>query len=35
MNLFKKQKQTHKPQNQTYSYQRGNVGENDKLGECN
>ena len=32
MNLFTKQKQTHRFQNQIYGYQRGNVGEQDKLG---
>ena len=32
-NLFTKQKQTHRSQNQTYSYQRGNVGGSDKLGD--
>ena len=32
MNLFTKQKQTLRPQKQTYGYQRGNVGGRDKLG---
>ena len=32
MNLFIKQKQTHRFQKQTYSYQRGNVVRRDKLG---
>ena len=32
MNLFIKQKQTHKLQKHTYGSQRGNVGERDKLG---
>ena len=27
MNLFAKQKQTHRLQKQTYGYQRGNMGE--------
>ena len=31
MNLFTKQKQTHRSRNQTYGSQRGNVGERDKL----
>ena len=31
-NLFTKQKQIKRFQNQTYGYQRGNVGERDKLG---
>ena len=35
MNLFTKQKQTHRSQNQTYGYQRGNVEGNDKLGDWN
>ena len=34
MNLFTKQKQTHRSWNQTYGYQRGNMGGNDKLGVC-
>ena len=33
MNLFTKQKQTHRSQNQTYAYQRGNVEGSDKLGD--
>ena len=32
MNLFVKQKLSRRSQNQTYSYQRGNVGESDKQG---
>ena len=32
MNLFAKQKQTHRLQKQTYVYQRGNAGERDGLG---
>ena len=32
MNLFVKQKLSRRSQNQTYSYQRGNVGESDKWG---
>ena len=32
MNLFTKQKQTHRFQKQTYGYQRGKVEERDKLG---
>ena len=32
MNLFTKQKQTHKLRKQTYGYQRGKVGRRDKLG---
>jgi len=32
MNVFKKQKQTHRHRKQTYSYQRGMAGEKDKLG---
>ena len=32
MNLFIKQKQTHRHRKQTYGYQRGNVGRRDKLG---
>ena len=32
MNLFLKQKETHRLQKQTYSYQRGKVGKRDKLG---
>ena len=31
MNLFTKQKQTHRHRKQTYGYQRGKVGERDKL----
>ena len=31
MNLFTKQ--THRSQNQSYGYQRGNMGESDKLGD--
>ena len=34
MNLFTKQKQTHRSQNQTYGYQSGNVEGSDKLGDC-
>ena len=30
MNLFVKQKLVRRPQNQTYGYRRGNVGESDK-----
>ena len=33
MNLFTKEKQTHRSQNQTYGYQRGNTGRSDKLGD--
>ena len=33
MDLFTKQKQTQKSQNQIYGYQRGNVGGSDKLGD--
>ena len=33
MNSFTKQKQTHRSQNQTYGYQRGNMGGSDKLGD--
>ena len=33
MNLFTKQKQTHRSQNQIYSYQRGNMEGSDKLGD--
>ena len=33
MNLFTKQKQTHRSQNQINSYQRGNMGGSDKLGD--
>ena len=33
MNLFTKQKQTYRSQNQIYDYQRGNVGRRDKLGD--
>ena len=32
MNLFTKQKQTHRLRKQTYSYQRGNMAGRDKLG---
>ena len=32
MNLFTKQKQTHKLRKQTHDYQRGKVGGRDKLG---
>ena len=32
MNLFTKQKQTHRLYKQMYGYQRGNVGGRDKLG---
>ena len=32
MNLFTKQKQTHRLRRQTYDYQRGKVGGRDKLG---
>ena len=32
MNLFPKQKETHRLQKQTYGYQRGKVGRRDKLG---
>ena len=32
MNLFTKQKHTHRLQKQTYGYQRENVRERDKLG---
>ena len=32
MNLFRKQKQTHRLQKQTYGYQRGKVAGRDKLG---
>ena len=32
MNLFTKQKETHRLRKQTYSFQRGNVGWGDKLG---
>ena len=31
MKLFKKQKNTHRLQKQTYSYQKGNVGGRDRL----
>ena len=31
MNLFTKEKQTHRFRKQIYSYQRGKVGERDKL----
>ena len=34
-NLFIKQKQTHRFQNQIYGYQRRNLGERDKLGVWN
>ena len=33
MNLFTKQKQTHRDRKQTYGYQRGNMGGSDKLGD--
>ena len=33
MNLSTKQKQTHRSQNETYVYQRGNVEGSDKLGD--
>ena len=32
MNLFTKQKQTHRLRKQTYGYQRGKLGGRDKLG---
>ena len=32
MNLFKKQKQTHRHRKQTYGYQREKAGAKDKLG---
>ena len=32
VNLFTKQKQTHRHRKQTYGYQTGKVGERDKLG---
>ena len=32
INLFAKQKQTHRLRKQTYGYQRGNAGERDKSG---
>ena len=32
MNLFTKQKQTHRQRKQTYGYQRGKEGVRDKLG---
>ena len=32
MNLFTKEKQTHRLRKQTYGYQRGKVGREDKLG---
>ena len=32
MNLFTKQKQTHRHRKQTYGYQRGKEGGRDKLG---
>ena len=35
MNLFTKQKQTHRLQKQTYGYQRGNVEAGDKIGVWN
>ena len=31
MNFIAKEKQTHRSQNQTYGYQRGNVGGSNKL----
>ena len=33
MNLFTEQKQTHRSQNQTYGYQRQNMGGSDKSGD--
>ena len=33
MNLFTKQKQTHRHRKQTYGYQRGKVGGRDKFGD--
>ena len=35
MNLFTKQKQTHRPRKQTYRHQREKVGRRDKLGAWN
>ena len=35
MNLFKKQKQTHRLQKQTYGYQRGRVGGEGGIGKWN
>ena len=35
MNLFTKQKQTHRARKQTYGHQRENVGRRDKLGAWN
>ena len=35
MNLSTEQKQTHRSQNETYGYQRGNVEGSDKLGDGN
>ena len=32
MNLFTKQKKTHRFQKQSYGYQKGNMGRRDKLG---
>ena len=32
MNLFIKQKQTHRPRERTYGYQGGRVGRRDRLG---
>ena len=34
MNLFTRQKETHRSQKQTYGYQRGNVQGSDKLEVC-
>ena len=34
MNLYTKQKQTHRHRKQTYVYQRGKVGGRDKVGVC-
>ena len=33
MNLFAKQKETHRSRNQTYGYQRQNMEGSDKLGD--
>ena len=35
VNLFTKQKQTHRFRKPTYGYQKGKVGRGDKLGGCN
>ena len=35
INLFTKQKQTHRPRKQTYGHQREKVGRRDKLGAWN